>query len=618
MAEKIILKVVADTTKANKDIKKVGDGASDSAAQTTLIGAAMNKVRGAVIKLKAASKLLFGSIKAGIASTGIGLLLIAFGSLVSFFTKTKRGAEALKVILAGFKATFAVIIDRVSAFGEILFNAFSNPKQALSDLWQAIKTNLMNRVSGLIDTFGYLGDAIKAVFNLDWDGLKTAAAGAGESITQSVTGVDDFYNKAAESVSNFTEEIKKETKAAINMEKANQRLADSQRKLRVETAESRAEVESLKLIAEDVTKSEEERLAAAEKAFKIEQDLVDKRVKNAEEAVRLKKQENALGESTAEDLDALADLEVELATIRQESTTKQIELNNKINAIKQETINKTNEQKAKDKEAADEKAAQDADKLKTEQDNAAKLLELQQQNTLLLIQDAQEKALKELEIQRDKELASVENLENSEALKAEINKKYQILKRKQLDTTAKIERDNQMAALAGLQSTMSSMAGLYGEGTKQWKAMKTAEALIGTFLGAQRAYTSTAGIPIVGPILAPINAAIAVASGMAQVQKIKSTQIPKMAAGGIVGGYGSGTSDSVNARLSKGEAVINARSAKMFRGALSSMNVAGGGVSFAGEDEGIAGGQVIKTYVLSDEMTSAQDRTAKINRRSSI
>ena len=88
--------------------------------------------------------------------------------------------------------------------------------------------------------------------------------------------------------------------------------------------------------------------------------------------------------------------------------------------------------------------------------------------------------------------------------------------------------------------------------------------------------------------------------------------------GGIVGGYGSGTSDSVNAKLSKGEAVINARSASMFRGALSSMNLAGGGVGFAGEDEDSSGGGVIKAFVLSDEMTSKQARTEKINRRTSI
>ena len=100
-----------------------------------------------------------------------------------------------------------------------------------------------------------------------------------------------------------------------------------------------------------------------------------------------------------------------------------------------------------------------------------------------------------------------------------------------------------------------------------------------------------------------------------------------MARGGVVGGYGSGTSDSVNAKLSRGEVVINAKSAKMFRGALSGMNVAGGGVGFArggatSEDtgEGITGLSTapIKAYVLTDSISDSQAKLAKIRRRSKL
>jgi hypothetical protein len=47
--------------------------------------------------------------------------------------------------------------------------------------------------------------------------------------------------------------------------------------------------------------------------------------------------------------------------------------------------------------------------------------------------------------------------------------------------------------------------------------------------------------------------------------------------GTILSGPGSGTSDSINARLSNGEAVINARSTRMFQPMLSAINMAGGG-----------------------------------------
>jgi len=65
----------------------------------------------------------------------------------------------------------------------------------------------------------------------------------------------------------------------------------------------------------------------------------------------------------------------------------------------------------------------------------------------------------------------------------------------------------------------------------------------------------------------------------------------------------------------------------MFRGALSNMNVAGGGVGFArggatSEDtgEGVAGlsNEPIKAFVLTDSMSDSQAKLAKIRRRSKL
>ena len=61
-------------------------------------------------------------------------------------------------------------------------------------------------------------------------------------------------------------------------------------------------------------------------------------------------------------------------------------------------------------------------------------------------------------------------------------------------------------------------------------------------------------------------------------------QIRKKSAGYATGGYvqgaGTGTSDSIPARLSNGESVINARSTARFYDLLSAINQAGGGAAF--------------------------------------
>ena len=636
--EKIVLKVVAETDKAQKDVEKVGKGAEKSAKETTLLSGAMAKVNKAMLTIKSTSKLMFGSIKAGIISTGIGALVIAFVSLLSYFTKTKKGAEQLQVIFAGIGAFVDVIVDRISKFGGAMMKFFTG--------------DFTGAVSDLGDAFSGVGD-----------------------------------------------EINREVAAAIRLKKEMQELTDLTRDFGIEKAATRQEIEKARLAAEDETLSAQERLENLQKALDLESQTTEKELSLQRRRVAAKQEEVDMSESTQEDLQALADEKIKLIELETASVKMRRRVITEVNALEREIaaeekarqdarrarykarkkqreteekeLRKLNEaielleitdaddrakraleiqrqneiESAKSKKNSKEQikainekydlleidrqnkvneklqAEEDKEndiKAKAIEDSNKRLLELQQENTLLLIEGAQERALAELEIQKNKELAAVENFENSEALKAEIVKKYETLNRKQKEATFKMEQQNAIAALGGIQSTLSAAASLTQEGTQKYKNIKTAEALISTFLGAQQAYTSTAGIPIVGPFLAPINAGLAFAAGMAQVNKIKNTEVPKMNRGGIVGGYGSSTSDSVDAKLSKGEAVINARSARMFRGALSSMNVAGGGVAFAGESDGAVGGGVIKTYVLSDEMTSAQDRDSKIKRRSSI
>lgn len=78
-------------------------------------------------------------VKFAIAGTGIGLLIIAVASLVSYFTKTERGAEFVERAMAGLKAAFKVLIDRASAFGEGLFKIFSGKYE---EGWNALKNSV--------------------------------------------------------------------------------------------------------------------------------------------------------------------------------------------------------------------------------------------------------------------------------------------------------------------------------------------------------------------------------------------------------------------------------------------------------------------------------------------
>lgn len=63
-----------------------------------------------------------------------------------------------------------------------------------------------------------------------------------------------------------------------------------------------------------------------------------------------------------------------------------------------------------------------------------------------------------------------------------------------------------------------------GKASNAYKAFAIVQATIATYTGAIEAYKSTAAIPVVGPFLAPVAAAAAVAAGLAKIQQIRSAR----------------------------------------------------------------------------------------------
>lgn len=57
-----------------------------------IFGFGLTDMKKLFARATASAKTLFGSIKAGIISTGVGVFVLAFGTLVTFFKRTKVGA----------------------------------------------------------------------------------------------------------------------------------------------------------------------------------------------------------------------------------------------------------------------------------------------------------------------------------------------------------------------------------------------------------------------------------------------------------------------------------------------------------------------------------------------
>ena len=583
MAEKIVIEA-----EVKSNIGEVSKDASSAASEFKVMGVSLNGVKKGFASAAVTAKGMFGSIKAGLISTGIGAFVVLIGSLISYFTNTKRGAEMLQRAMAGLGAVVSVVTDLFSSVGETMVSAFEDPKQAVADLWEFIKDNLMNRLTGMVDGFKAAGKLIQAAISLDWEGVKEGAEDYGKALIQVGTGMDVEQQKAfIKGIKDIGTEMNNEAAIAIALTQALQNLTDSQRKLNVETAQRRADIEELKLIAEDVTKTEKERLAAAEKAFKIENDLLENRIANAEEAVRIQKEQNELSESMDEDLDALAQKEIELANIRGESVTKQIELNNKINAIKQTTIDKNNVIKEQNEAeiAQTQTTLERLEDLRQENDNARELKQLirKQKREIEAAEEIEDEELKLKEIGNLRDIHLEEYLalmDKQTKIKVAANKV--ILK----DDKAKLAAEIAMANL-GLQT----IADAAGEGTAIAKAAAIAQATISGVQGVQNAFTSAnANIGATAGTFGAYPITMAALAGT-----FAAMNIAKIASGGKPGAGGGGGGGGVAAATP---------APQMMSGAF---DISGG-----------VAPEPLEAYVLTDSMTNSQNQLANIRRRATI
>jgi hypothetical protein len=174
------------------------------------------------------------------------------------------------------------------------------------------------------------------------------------------------------------------------------------------------------------------------------------------------------------------------------------------------------------RQAIDQKAVADLEKLTSDYD------------LKLLTQEQYETAKKALTEKTNTEIAKLDE---------DAKKKKQELLNSQLD-----------AVKQGL-SSIANIAELFAGKSKAsqkrafniQKASNIASATIDTFVSAQSAYKSVIGVPVVGPVLAPLASAGAIAMGLMNIKKIKESQFEGGAEPSASGGGGGGGGGAVQA-----------------------------------------------------------------------
>ena len=227
-----------------------------------------------------------GVLKTALVASGIGVLIAALGSVYSYFTRTQEGSDQLAVSMSRLKQVWRSLGDTASAVGQaIMEKAFGvkNEYQSFMEMWLKIK--------------------------------------------------DAFSSKRFDNSEDYE-------KKRIEYEQLQIQYTKELSNLQIQLAEKRRE-------AEDKTKySAQERLKILEEVLTLEDSIINRRKKLAQEELELKRMENDMSNSTRKDLLAEAELEAEVnqieaerAMFQKEQVAKRNEINNAARKEQQEYAN---------------------------------------------------------------------------------------------------------------------------------------------------------------------------------------------------------------------------------------------------------------------------------------
>ena len=523
--EKIALKDLnKDRKKANEELKEATENAADYSGALGLVD---KQTGGLVSGLKNLKGGLGGAtkgmnlLKVAIIGTGIGALLIAITSVTAAFKSSEKGQNKYAKLLGIIGSVVGNLVDLLADFGEAIISAFENPQQAIINLKNAIKENITNRIESLIDTFGFLGKAIKKVFSGDFKGALEDAKSAGSSYVDSLTGVKNTIDKVSESTKGFIKELKEEAVIAGQIADKRAKADKIERKNIVDRAEAnRKRAELLEKAANKEKFTAKERIEFLKEAGRLEEEITNKEIEAARLKLEAKTSENALAKSTKEDLEEEAQLKANLINLEAARLTKQKLVTSQIVAAKRE---EEAELKAIRDAAALKK--QEAEKAETDRqaavDKINKDLEIQKEN------EKAETEIQKIELEKERKIAELDRLKATEEEKANIiafyDGKITDAKEKNEEKQKRLKAIRTKQTLGDAKNTFNQIAQLAGEDSKVGKAFAIASATISGVEGVQNAYTTAQKSPITTffPAYPVVSAGLAAAVAVKNIATIK-------------------------------------------------------------------------------------------------
>lgn len=233
-------------------------------------------------------------------------IIAVLSTLFNAFKKSETGSRMFEKAGNALKAVMMTLTGIVDKAAKGLKAMFEDPGKALEDFGVRLKNALLDRLKAAGEFVVSLKDAMVALFKMDFDKVKDSLKDAGDNMLKFTTGVNvadiqrivEEVNKVAETVGEYTRRLNELADAQLEAKNRNEALTR-------QIADLNAEEAKYSTIAQDVSKSQNERLDAEEKAYAAAEKRSKAEYQIAKTNFDLVKRELELRQSAGENVDEL-------------------------------------------------------------------------------------------------------------------------------------------------------------------------------------------------------------------------------------------------------------------------------------------------------------------------
>lgn len=274
MENKVVtLKIESNLDSITKDVKKLGNTFEDTSDEIKNIQKSTKNAEAGIKSMSDGFKGMSLAIKA----IGIGLVMEAFNMFKDVLSKNQKVVDlfntAIGALSIAFNDLIGFVVDNFPAVVNLFKDVFENPIKYLQKFGDLIKENLIERFNSFLDTVGYLGSALKKVFEGDFAGAMDSVKQAGKESIDVLTGVNNTVDRskkaivdAADAIGNYAVKTFKASEANVKLQNSAILAAAEQGRL-VEQYDRQAE--KLRQIRDNDLLSIDERIEANNKLSSV-------------------------------------------------------------------------------------------------------------------------------------------------------------------------------------------------------------------------------------------------------------------------------------------------------------------------------------------------------------